>query len=306
MLHVIPNKPKQAQAVVLHQLAAHGAAHTDRPTHRDVGVEHLVEEAGHWWDMRIRADLAYGAVLMHEGPDMADRVREIYGLFGSVAEQAMLVGAVEIEIEYLRRAIANGDLPGGMIISQRWFSEHESQTLLSVGHVLMNLVVRVGLLLPDARKQILACKRFGDFVDERGSDDQAAWRSLSSKDLDAIRGVIAANGGKHLKTVVHEMKQLADSDAWTYVDRQRGEDFHRWRRESSVLAGINSRPKPYTPATAIRVGINLDGYEDANQMEEFIADINRDAIGILCDTMSSIRTNLAEIVERLANGRQMI
>lgn len=173
----------------------------------------LISEADQWWEVRILADLVYGPVLMNAGPEVADRVREVYGMLGSAAEQAMLVGAVEIEVEYLRRAIANEDLPGGMVLSQRWFSEHESQTLLGIGHLLMNLALRVGLLDPDQRSKILACKRFKKFVDERGSDDKATWRALSSKDLDALHGIllmhgiVAATTSNHVKAIVVEVKR---------------------------------------------------------------------------------------------------
>ena len=281
----------QSQSITLYQLAAHGTPNTARPDFDDVGLQGLVDETSEWWALRRQADIASTFAMMNAGTDVANRAREILGLFGSIAEQAMIAAAVEIEVEHLRRARSCGDLPEAMIIAERWYSEHEGQTLLGIGHALTNLVMRAALLRPDLRAATLALGRYdGRFLDAPGSDDSRAWISFGSGHADALLGIGVQFKERDFERMCRALKQLAESDAWTYVEAQRGEDFHRWRRESSVLSGVDSRPlEPPVAGRVYTLGETPPTYTDANEMEQFVAAIVHDAATLLGPTLNEIR-----------------
>ncbi len=282
---------------VLYQLAAHETPNTTQPTHADVGIEGLVAESDEWFELRHTVRWA-----MFTRIDLENRWREVMGLVGSVAEQTMLVTVTEVEVDYLRRAIAGGDLPDGMTLAQRWFSEQECQSLIAVGHRLMNIVMRAMLLRDDIRTDALDLSRFGDFIDERDCDERAGWLNLKASSAIALGQVATAHNDEPLQAMCEAVQGLAESDAWTYLEEQRGEDHHRWRRESSHLAGVNSRPLALDPTAVRTFGGPPEDYTDADGMEEFVAEIAHNAALELVDTMAVIRQAFYRGAQALTGG----
>jgi hypothetical protein len=122
----------QYSALSLHYLAAHGVPGAHQPSFAELGLEQVVVTVGRLFEMRTKV-LASVDDFWFYGDNP---YREIAGLFGSIAESVSMCAAAEIEVEWHRRARLVGDLPEGMIVGQRFFSESSAQLLLGVGHPL--------------------------------------------------------------------------------------------------------------------------------------------------------------------------
>lgn len=116
--------PTQGSWLVLHYLAAHGAPNTAQPSHDELGLSGLMDAAKRCWTFRGYAD--HFAQAKIDVPLDKNPWREVCGLAGSIGESLMLAAASEIEVEWHRRALANGDLPAQMSLGRRFFSESEA------------------------------------------------------------------------------------------------------------------------------------------------------------------------------------
>jgi hypothetical protein len=104
-----------------------------------------------------RADFDPGFSVEHA----TSQWRETCALAGSISESLMLSAATYIECIWHSKAIATGNEPDGMAIAQRYLADHAIETAVSVGHRLINFVVRVARTVPETRDQLGGVRRLG-------------------------------------------------------------------------------------------------------------------------------------------------
>ncbi|MDZ4233334.1 MAG: hypothetical protein U1C73_06160, partial [Dietzia sp.] len=165
-------------------------------------------------------------------------------LAGSISESLMLSAATYVECIWHSKAIAAGTEPdGGMAIAQRYLADHAIETAVSVGHRLINFVVRVARTVPETRDQLGEVRRFGSLG--RGyapfeTDETDAWLPLNEKTIAALRGVIPPVHHASLDA----LDRLVRSSAWESAFAIRAENFHRWRKEHESVIGVDQHSGP--------------------------------------------------------------
>jgi hypothetical protein len=91
----------------------------------------------------------------------------------------MLSAATYVECIWHSKAITAGNEPDGMAIAQRYLADHAIETAVSVGHRLINFVVRVARTVPETRDPIGRVRRLGNLGPSYApfeTDDTDAWR----------------------------------------------------------------------------------------------------------------------------------
>ena len=164
--------------------------------------------------------------------------RETCALAGSMAESLMLGAATYVECMRHSRAIAEGTEPSGMAIAQRYLADNAVETAVSVGHRLINFVVRVARTVPSTRELLGEVRRFellGSSYVPFDTDDPDAWLALNSKAITSLRGVLPEVHHRSLDA----LDELAQSLAWNSAHQIRAENFHRWRKEHESVVGVD-------------------------------------------------------------------
>lgn len=229
--------PDQWSAILLGHLGAYQSIDSGpRPTFEELGL-------GDVWDLvkrcaALRAMANQGLTDPHPGVPLAeDRWRQIGGLFGSISESISLAAACEIEVELNRRSVEDGSIPPAMIMAGRFFSESQGQTVLGIGHRLANVAVRVLALRWRDEVQTPALR---GAANDPWANDRDSWVSLNPRIARSLSEAAARIPHQSIHDLAAAISSLQASDEWRNLDDQRGEDFHRWRRETSVLAGVDA------------------------------------------------------------------
>ena len=291
-------------------LAAHGAPNAERPSYLDLGLDAVIETAKRCFDVRGRADSA--TPLNFRSMRLADDPwREIIGLVGSVGESLVLAAGCEVEIELHRRARACGDLPHGMIVGQRFFAEAEGQHVMRVGHSLVNLALRAVAVSPKLRSRIALDAAGAQWCDAHTpfSDDRAAWVSLNKKWATKIQDVVALSSHTAIRNLAAEVAGLQRSDEWRALEETRGGRFHRWRAESSSVAGVDEfsgRTKEIENLEGRVIGhafgVERTRYSAADGIEESDAVIAHDALARVTTATKAFLAALDSALEPLTEG----
>ncbi len=304
---------EQAHWVVLGYLAAHGATDVAQPTHEDLDLDGVLDAAKRCADFRSNGRFIAlpvpSAMALRDDP-----WREVFGLAGSIGESLMLAAGCEIEVEWHRRARGVEALPPQFVVGQRFFSTAELQEVLGVGHRLLNLVLRAVAIEPDLRDCIAAEKALKRWaaVHRPFLDDRRAWESLNATTVGALRQATAHSPHPAIRSLVDALLDLVTSKAWEDLAQSRGRDFHRWRAESSVLAGLDDR------SGHIRAVLGPDGtvhghaftdlparYEMADGLEEETAGLARAALIVVAAASDRVLAAMVSAVEPLSRGRLM-
>ncbi len=166
--------------------------------------------------------------------------RETCALAGSMAESLMICAATIVEVAWHAELIEREREPAGMAIAQRFLADTVLDTAVSIGHRLVNFVVRVArtdLAVRDVLGGIGRFEKLGSTYQPFVTDDTDAWLSLSAKTLASLRSTLPAI---HRPTI-DRLDQLRTSSEWSAVMDIRGENAHRWRKEHEAVRGVDAQ-----------------------------------------------------------------
>lgn len=300
----------QSQRLVLGFLAAHGAEGVSAPTHAELKLGGVLVVAARCADLRSQGNRL--RVLANPPVALADDPwREIFGIAGSIGESLMLAAGCEVEAEWLRRARAAHALPDQMMLGQRFFSESEAQLALGIGHRLFNLVLRAVAVDRELRAKMLESRDLKQWAEAHRPrvDTYAAWESLNKSRARALRRVVAGFPHPSVRSLVAVPACLAVSAAWRDLDETRGREFHRWRVESSVVAGLDATSgytRDVVGAGGEPVGHRLTSapvrYSEADGREEAVASVARSALLAVAASVDRVLVTLGRAVEPLSKG----
>lgn len=218
---------------MLRHIGVHQGAVALRPELRELGLDAVHRVCGRAWAYS-RADFEPRA----DADLRASQWRETCALAGSVAESLMLSSATYLEAEWHSKAIEADTEPAGMALAQRYLADNAIDTLVSVGHRLINFVARV------ARTDVQTRERFSEFAPLRKlgeryvpfvTEDRKAWLSLNIDELEVLKTAIP----EHHSTSIATLTDLAESWQWKALVEVRAGNFHRWRREHESVVGVD-------------------------------------------------------------------
>lgn len=218
----------------LFHIGAHGGTVAHRPGLADLGLENVHNVCDRVWEYS-RSEL--------EPDPFADlrtsQWRETCALAGSAAESLMICAATMVEVAWHAELIKRNHEPAGMSMAQRFLADTVLDTAVSIGHRLVNFVVRVARTDPAVRDLLGGIKRFeklGASYRPFATNDDAAWLSLSEKTLASLRSNLPAIH----RPAVDRLAQLRESPEWSAVVQMRGENAHRWRKEHETVRGVDA------------------------------------------------------------------
>lgn len=166
--------------------------------------------------------------------------RETCALAGSTAESLMLSSATYIETVWHSRLLDGGTEPAGMAMAQRYLAEAAIDTAVSVGHRLINFVVRVARTVPSTSEALGLTKgldKLGPSYEPFTTEHPKAWLSLNAPEIQKLRDV--------LPPVHHAALDILDalvaSPEWKALFDIRAENFHRWRKEHESVIGVDAQ-----------------------------------------------------------------
>jgi hypothetical protein len=299
----------QFKSVIPQYLAAHGAPRAHLPTFGELGLDPVIEAADRCFDVRSRAD--YLSVGNISSMRLADNPwREVLGLAGSIGESLVLAAGCEIEVEYHRRARLCGDLAQGMIIGQRFFSEAEGQKVLGVGHRLGNLVLRAVAIDRTIRVGLADDDAFLRWRDahEPFSDERDTWIALNRDWARRLARLVKESPHGSIRRLVSAVVTLQRSTEWRNLDHSRGQRFHRWRAESSVVSGVDRTSGNIRELVSNgvvigqAVGTDRTRYATGDGLEESEAQIARSALLRVARATDEMLTALYLALEPLSEG----
>jgi hypothetical protein len=217
----------------LAHIGAHAGSTDLRPELVDLGldiVRHAFDSA--WVYSRADFEPNLGVELTKS------QWRETCALAGSMAESLMLSSATYIEAVWHSRLIQADTEPVGMAIAQRYLADSAVDTAVSVGHRLINFVVRVARTVPSTSELLgtNGYEKLGPSYEPFTTDHSRAWLSLNKdevKDLRKVLPVVHHSALGHLQTLVR-------SPEWQALCNIRSENFHRWRKEHESVIGVDA------------------------------------------------------------------
>jgi hypothetical protein len=212
----------------------------------------------------------------------------------------MLSAATYVEAVWHSRALTAEAEPAGMAIAQRYLADTAVDTVISVGHRLINFVVRVARTTPTNRDRLGDSKHFKDLgasYTPFDTEERNAWLSLNAPTVDALRDALLPIHSNSLNILAG----LVRADGWTRAWDIRAENFHRWRKEHESVVGVDrhsghavdkydadgnfvgrafgARPRPHT----ISAGLTEGTTEAAGDAIRLVA---KAVEGVLDDTLN--------------------
>lgn len=166
--------------------------------------------------------------------------RETCALAGSTAESLMLSSATYIEAVWHSRLIDSDTEPAGMAMAQRYLAEAAIDTAVSVGHRLINFVVRVARTVPstsDALGRTKGLEKLGPSYEPFNTEHPKAWLSLNANEIQKLRDVLPPEHHPALDI----LDALVASPEWKALFDIRAENFHRWRKEHESVIGVDAQ-----------------------------------------------------------------
>jgi hypothetical protein len=217
----------------LRHLGVHQGQCELRPELDELGIDEIHRICSRMWAYS-RADFEPSLVVERK----VSQWRETCALAGSIAESLMLSAAALIEAEWHGRAIAAATEPTGMALAQRYLADAAVDTLIMVGHRLINFVVRVARTAATTRDQLGSFPPFrhlGAQYIPFETDDRRAWLSLNAETISNLRAVIPPLHAGSLDI----LNRLIQSLEWATAFDIRSENFHRWRKEHELVVGVD-------------------------------------------------------------------
>ncbi|MEN4473125.1 hypothetical protein [Mycolicibacterium cosmeticum] len=219
----------------LFHIGAHGGSVDHRPDLADLGLGTVHGVCDRVW--------AYSRSDFEPDPyaDLrSSQWRETCALAGSMAESLMVCAATMVEVVWHAKLIEHTPKLAGMALAQRFLADTVLDTSVSVGHRLVNFVVRVARTDPAVRDllgRIKQFKKLGATYQPFATNDPGAWLSYNEATLTLLR----TNLPEIHWPALHRLEQLRTSPEWSAVLDIRGENAHRWRKEHEAVRGVDAQ-----------------------------------------------------------------
>jgi hypothetical protein len=287
-------------AKLLH-IGAHAGAGEFRPRLDELGIDEVHRICNRAWAYS-RAD--FEPSLLVALP--TSQWRETCALAGSMAESLMLSAATYIESVWHSRLIAEGKQPKEMAIAQRYLADTAIDTVVSVGHRLINFVARVARTAPDTRERLgQQFRRLGDTYVPFVTEDKEAWLSLNTKTIETLKATLPELHHDSLA----ELKDLARSEAWDSLFGIRAENFHRWRKEHESVTGVDQhsgRATDLFDPTGRRHGRSVSARSRRHTASDGLTDrttqVAGDGLRTVSTTLDAVITDTLKILPTLGGG----
>lgn len=242
-------------------------------------------------------------------PLAEDPWREVAGLFGSIGESLAVAIPCEVEVEMHRRAREVGDLPNSMIVGERFFAESQAQKVVELAHRAINLGFRAFALRADWKAEVTGRKRYAPLVKTPFSNERSAWVTFSNGPANVLHEVCAEVGHESAIVMGRSLRDLSTSTQWLAVEEQRGQDFHRWRLESSVLAGVDATSSGVREIRDADAGVigkahgtGVRTYNAGNGVDEKVARIAAESLRRVAVALDQFAGGFLRCVEPLSLG----
>lgn len=234
--------------------------------------------------------------------------RETCALAGSIAESLMLSAASYVEAEWHQRAIEAGTEPSGMALAQRYLADSSVDTTVSVGHRLINFVVRVARTNQETRAQFASSREFEALAEGYipfRTETPKAWLSLESDALKRLRKAIpTVHQGS-----IDALRALVSSTTWQSLAATRAENFHRWRKEHESVLGIDQSSghmSDVLDAAGNVVGKRFFGSRRGHQISDGLTErttsLAGDGVREVAHAVEAVITDTLDNLPELTNG----
>jgi hypothetical protein len=265
------------------------------PTFKELGLGPLADESKNWH--HERAGSLFWELNVTAGSHL-DAWREIPVLMGSCAESALLAGSAEVEIECLRRAMADG-LHKEYGLAQRFFAEAQGQQILGCGHRLANIAVRTLMRAPRYPwDEKVGCSAPIPAFSDRKED----WVSMS--DMASYRRAARRSPYRSLHRLTTVVVDIPGSLQWKMLEDRRARDFHRGRDESPFVTGA-SRDSAWRTEGPTRILEPRDDQPTPEDVDRWLKDLGKEsheALLKLARWLRSFRGALYAAVSEITDG----
>ena len=291
----------------LFHIGAHGGDVDLRPELADLGLDAVHDVCDRVWEYS-RSDFE---------PDpfadlRASQWRETCALAGSMAESLMICAATMVEVVWHARLIEHERQRPGMALAQRFLADTVLDTAVSIGHRLVNFVVRVARTDPavrDALGDIRGLKKLGATYQPFVTNDAGAWLSLRENTLVSLRSNLPAIHWP----AVDRLEQLRTSAEWSAVMDIRGENAHRWRKEHESVRGVDAQSgfaeNTYDYAgnpNGIRVSATARRHVAGDGLTARTTDVARRAIPVIATALDVTVGETLQNLSTLTGGRMSL
>ncbi|MFE7719516.1 hypothetical protein ACFU44_10770 [Nocardia rhizosphaerihabitans] len=207
----------------------------------------------------------------------------------------MLATAALVEIDWHTQALQGGREPKAMILAQRFLADAVCETVIAVGHRLINLIARVIRTDSNARNtmhdtQSATALNLGplgrDYI-PFVTTTSTAWLSLDVGRVRQLRRVAPQNS-TGIATALDKLKELSKSPAWKAAFDHRGVNFHRWRLENEYVAGVDQNSSSMKDVVDYRDTVVGRSY--GTRRQEYTA-----ADGLTAQVATDARAGLEEV-----------
>lgn len=298
--HEVERDGSVAQSTFFYMLAGRGRS--DLPEPSSLGLDPVATAVRNWYDTRSRLANAADTLGITAPDGDIDRWLEIAGMYGSVAEQVMLAAAAEIETAYLETSIADGEVPSGMDTARRFFAEAACNSLLGAGQTINGMALRLVIMRPEVCMHSQYNGLVRNFDGEAFSEIPDAWPEAKAAYGTRLASVTASCLHPGVQELGAAVAELFSSPAWEAMRNQRVEDYHRWRRESARMAGINRR-SPQRSAQVRRVPTEAQVYIDGDEIADLTVTLAHDGLRQVAASMERIRRAMFASLPALTFGR---
>lgn len=190
-----------------------------------------------------------------------------------------------------------------MAVAQRFLADTVLDTAVSIGHRLVNFVVRVARTDAVVREVLGGIARFeklGPTYRPFVTDDADAWLSLGEKSLASLRSNLPVIH----RPAVDRLERLRSSPEWSAVMNIRGENAHRWRKEHEAVCAVDAQSgfaeNTYDYAgnpNGIRVSATARRHVAGNGLTAHTTEVARQAIPVVATALDE---TVAETLQNLA------
>lgn len=301
------NTPTDTAWIKLRHIGAHGGDVELRPelTDLDLGTVHGV--CDRVWEYS-RLDI--------EPDPFADlrtsQWRETCALAGSMAESLMICAATLVEVFWHVNLIEHHRQPAGMALAQRFLADTVLDTAVSIGHRLVNFVVRVARTDSTVRETLGGINRFeklGPTYQPFITDEEDAWLPFTKKTLASLRSNLPAIHHK----AIDRLERLRTSPEWSAVVEIRGQNAHRWRKEHEAVRGVDAHSgfaqntydhtgKP----NGIQVSATARRHVAGDGLTARTTDVARQAIRVIATALDETVAETMQNLEVLTRGRMSL
>lgn len=298
--------PDTAWLKLLH-IGAHDDLGAHRPKLADLGLNGVHSVCDRVW--------AYSRSDFEPDPFADLRTsqwRETCALAGSMAESLMICAATMVEVAWHAELIQHGREPAGMAIAQRFLADTVLETAVSIGHRLVNFVIRVARTDPAVRDVLDCIARFeklGNCYQPFVTEDPDAWLSLSKKTIASLKSNLPAI---HRPTL-DRLDQLRTSSEWSAVINLRGENAHRWRKEHEAVRGVDAQSgfaqNTYDHAgkpNGIRVSATARRHVAGDGLTSYTTDVARQVIPVIATALDITVGETVHNLATLTGGRMRL